>query len=95
MIACVIVFLYKVATKYSHVVCIETAGTLNLVRDMARTLGSTTAGMHPQHLLVAISHAVDRIGSQGQFLHNPGDRDRADTLPTVDATGPFIPPTGM
>ncbi|MBE3044430.1 fungal specific transcription factor domain-containing protein [Candidatus Bathyarchaeota archaeon] len=91
MIAFAIVFLYKVATKYSHVVRIDTAGTLNLVRDMARTLGSTTAGMHPQHLLVAISHAVDKISSQDQLLHNPGDRDRVDTLPTVD---PTVDPTG-
>lgn len=61
MIAFAIVFLFKVATRYSKYVRIGTAGTLDLIRDMSGTLEATTAGMHRRHFLVALAPAVEKL----------------------------------
>ena len=65
MIAFAVAFLFKVATRYSHVVRIDIAGTLKLVRDMAQALKSATSGMHQQHLLVALAPAIEKLASAG------------------------------
>lgn len=76
MIAFAIVFLYKVATRYSFFIHTDSGRILDLVRGVANTLKEITANMHRQHLLVAFSSAIDRLGY--------GNRQAA-TVPDIQA----------
>lgn len=93
MIAFAIVFLYKVATRYSKYVKTGTGGTLDLIRNMSRTLGDTTTDMHCQHFLVALAPAVKKLlntpdSTSGQVS------DTQRTMPRGWQSSPNVPYSG-
>ncbi|KAF1980726.1 hypothetical protein K402DRAFT_425996 [Aulographum hederae CBS 113979] len=61
MIAFAIVFLLKVATRFSRTVRTSDAEILALVRDMTEVLHRTVETMHRQHLLRFIAEGVDKL----------------------------------
>lgn len=63
MIAFAVVFLFKIATKYSHVIAIDVDKTLKLVSNVENTLKTVAAEMCPRHLLVSVAKAVKTLSS--------------------------------
>ncbi|KAF2492258.1 hypothetical protein BU16DRAFT_467169 [Lophium mytilinum] len=61
MIAFAVVFLLKVATKFSRSVRTGSVDILPLVKDMASVLRKAAAKMHRQHLLRFIAEGVDKL----------------------------------
>lgn len=92
MMAFAIVFLFKIATKYSHFVRIDARETLGLISDVATALRTVTAKMNHQHLLVTVAKAVERLLStqklSGDYLSvrtqvGAGDSAVPDLAPSV------------
>ncbi|KAL2811866.1 hypothetical protein BJX63DRAFT_443843, partial [Aspergillus granulosus] len=65
MIAFAVVFLLKVATKYTDAVSLDKAKMLSLVDRTVTMLQHTTREMHPRHLLVRIGCGVHKL--RGRF----------------------------
>ncbi|KAF2671401.1 hypothetical protein BT63DRAFT_215969 [Microthyrium microscopicum] len=61
MIAFAMVFLLKVATKFSGIVRTGSAEIMVLVRNMASILRESAATMHRQHMLRYIAEGIDKI----------------------------------
>ncbi|KAE8553239.1 hypothetical protein EYB25_004621 [Talaromyces marneffei] len=61
MIAFAVVFLLKVATKYTDTIRIDTDKILFLVSHTVAALNEITHYMHPQHLLVAIAEGLQKL----------------------------------
>lgn len=61
MIAFAVVFLLKVATKYTSTVRIDTTQILALVSDTVKILRGITGSMHRQHLLVGIAEGLEKL----------------------------------
>ena len=61
MIAFAVVFLLKVATKYSEIVRIDATKMLDLVEQTATVLKRIAAPMHEQHLLVHIVDGIEKL----------------------------------
>lgn len=66
MIAFAVVFLLKVATKYSEIVRIDATKMLNLVEQTVTVLKRITAQMHKQHLLVYIADGTEKLLKKSQ-----------------------------
>lgn len=68
MIAFAMVFLIKVATKYSDTVTMDTQKILSLVDRTIAMLQDTTSDMHKQHLLVSIGSGMRKLRGKSDGL---------------------------
>ena len=95
MIAFAVVFLFKIATRYSHVIDIDADRTLALVVNVASTLKSVTSNMSSRHLLVTVSRAVEAL-SDSQKRSNGGAppiaTHEAENIPTPMRLPPWLDP---
>lgn len=66
MIAFAVVFLLKVATKYSEIVRIDATKMLDLVEQTVIVLRRITTHMHRQHLLVYIADGTEKLLKKSQ-----------------------------
>ena len=72
MIAFAVVFLLKVATKYSETVRIDATKILDLVEQTVTVLRRVTEHMHKEHLLVCIADGVETILRKSQEATHMG-----------------------
>lgn len=84
MIAFAVVFLLKVATKYSETVRIDATKILDLVEQTTTVLRRVTAHMHKEHLLVCIAHGVETILRKSQEATHVG---HGSSPPTIGPDG--------
>jgi hypothetical protein len=61
MIAFAIVFLFKVATRFSGCLKMDSKGAMDIIDEVADALRTTVASMHRRHFLVALTGALDRL----------------------------------
>ena len=66
MIAFALVYLLKVATKYSEIVRIDATKMLDLVEQTVTVLRRITVPMHEQHLLVCIVDGIEKLFKKSQ-----------------------------
>lgn len=88
MIAFAVIFLLKVATKYSEIVRIDAAKILDLVRQTVTVLRRITAPMHKQHLLVCIADGIEKLLRKSQELTQMSF-DPSTSLENAQQTDPF------
>lgn len=61
MIVFAVVFLFKIATKFSHVMNIDVDKTLRLLTSVENILESVTSNMSNRHLLTTVSKAIETL----------------------------------
>ena len=71
MIAFAVVFLLKVATKYSETVRVDSTKILGLIEQTVGVLRRVTEHMHRDHLLVCISDGLEKLLRKSQEAAMP------------------------